>query len=148
MAKTCIICCDDIDKNDIVEYLDHNNIWQKTDFCINCINYELDNLWKRYISNLKEVDCEASLKRLITKESRIYFAFPELNDGKDILEFRYKNEKFSGKIRGIPTDNIINKLKHMLESLLPILDGTQEILNEYEYDYMDKLNKILVEFNL
>lgn len=157
MSKTCIICCDNIDDRTNVEFLNSEKKWIKTDYCDNCIKYELKNTWKKYISNLKNVDCEASLKRLITndfkrkKGHKIYYISPQLNNGEPIKKFKCNGEIFSGKLLNVPPATVIDKLTDKLNDLLPIVSGTcinTSTTSENSFDYLGKLKLILVEFNL
>lgn len=144
MSNKCLICYDEIDNESKIEYLSINDSWKTMDYCINCINYELESMWDRYIDGLKKADCEASLKRLIKYGPPIYYKSPDLNDGENIKQFRQNNNIISGRLQKVPSDTVVNELNKKLNTLIPLIEDQ----NNLDVDYMSKLNEILQEFNL
>jgi hypothetical protein len=170
----CIICYDDFDESNKLQYYPNTETNTITDFpyCIGCVNYEIENKWSLYIESLKKVDCEAALKRIIEKGPITWYSIPEINDGKAIKKFKLNNTEFSGVLKDLPPTEIIEQLNDRLTKLLPILSGmntTNNITNsisaestesvaestestesaaENDYDYMSRLNNILTELNL
>ena len=163
----CIICYDDFDESNKLQY--YSNTDTDTDtitdfpYCLECVNYEIENRWSLYIESLKKVDCEAALKRIIEKGPITWYSIPEINDGKAIKKFKLNNTEFSGVLKDLPPTEIIEQLNDRLTKLLPILSGMnttnsgsvsesvsaqESISTDNDYDYMAKLNNILTELNL
>lgn len=155
MAKQCIICTNDIDNSSEVYYLNKNKKWLTTGYCYDCIDYELKNIWTRYLNNLKNVDCESSLKRIIKNgingrlDNKIYYASAELNDNEPIKSLKCNNKIFSGELKNAPNDETIQKLTYKLNELMPILENKySEITNVINIDYLGKLKSIISELSL
>jgi len=157
----CIICYDDFDETNKLQYYPNTDTNVNTDtlidfpYCIGCVNYEIDNRWSLYIESLKKVDCGAALKRIIEKGPITWYSIPEINDGKSIKKFKLNNKDFSGMLKYLPSIEIIEQLNDKLTKLLPILSGMnttnfspETISTDNDYDYMLKLNNILTELNL
>ncbi len=85
----CIICYDDFDESNKLQYYPTTDTNADTDtktntisdfpYCIGCVNYEIENKWSSYIESLKKVDCEAALKRIIEKGPITWYSIPEIN---------------------------------------------------------------------
>jgi hypothetical protein len=110
---------------------------------LSCVEFELESGWGRYIESLKNVDCEASLKRIIKKGPITKYIPSEFNDEKPVELFHVAslNKTFGSELNNLPSDEIISKLKESLDNLLDQIDNPT-------YDYMNKLNQIIIELNL
>jgi hypothetical protein len=127
----CQFCCHDI--TDIVYYQTINNYELKPlCYCYDCIQFLLNNLFYKYIEQIKKASCVESLKRLIDEGPPIYFKDTCIENNVTIIQFKYLDQTWSGEIKTPLTKLQLKDLTHQLK-LLNLDDTTllYNLLKEY-----------------
>lgn len=102
-------------------------------YCYDCLTYLMENQWNKYKNNLKNVDCEASLKRLIEEGPPLYFKDACIENNSDIRRFKYQDYIISGQIKTVLTDIQMTQFQLALQSI------------DFNHDYLTALDVIVNE---
>ena len=140
---TCEVCFEDIAEDSIVKYrLSETDDFKVFVYCSECLKIIINEQWDKYVTNLKKVDCEKSLLSLIQDGPPINFRDTCIEDNKEIYEFYYDNKIISAKLKGSLNENERTQLHYKLLNILTDLKhGT-------DYDYLTRINELILEFKL
>ena len=64
-AGDCMICCCEIEPSSYMEYRTHDkSVWKPCTVCSDCMQYMIDNQWKKFTDLVDKIDCRAAALRL------------------------------------------------------------------------------------
>lgn len=138
--KSCCICCDDFNSENIV-YYKINNTWSQYLYCSDCTEYMIETRWSSYISNIKKSDCEKELKSLLSKQIPFNLTIDSTINSEQIDEFFWNNEYYSSELTKpeyIDLQQFSEKLKQVYSNMI----------NDSTYDYLEQIKIIMNEFGL
>ena len=139
----CKMCFEDIADDSIVKYrLSVFDDFKTFVYCSECLELLINGQWEKYITNLKKVDCERSLLSLINDGPPINFRDTYIEENKEIHEFQYNGKIYSAKLKGSLDENERRKLHNKL------IDIISNVQNGSDYDYLNNVNKLILEFKL
>lgn len=140
---SCKLCFEDIANDSIVKYrISEIDEFKNFVYCIECLELLIDGQWEKYITNLKKVDCEKSLLSLINSGTPMNFRDTYIEENKEIYEFLANNKIFSAKLKGSLNEN---ERKNLHNKLVNIATNLQ---NGSDYDYLNRVNELIIEFKL
>jgi hypothetical protein len=150
------MCFDEITPETGVKYkLNIMDNFKNFDYCISCLTLLMDTQWMKYIKDIKNADCEKSLVNLIKAKPPINFRDNRIEENKEIYEFFCDGKNYSAKLKGSfdaeMRDRLYNKLLCVANSInkenVELKDvPTNE--NVEKFDYLERVNKVLKEFDL
>ena len=128
----CGICYDDFDSNNIV-HLWINNEKTKSNYCITCTNYMLNNNFEKYINDIGKADCEKSLSNALSSPIPINLTIDTLKKSTQIdyienldkslaLSLEKRIQIKSRRMKGI------NPLERRLAAIKEILSNYENII--------------------
>ncbi len=126
---SCRICYENIDDLDHISY---NLI--PLEYCIDCYYYIINNTFNEYVKKLKTIDCEKSLKNMISCGIPIYFRDTQINNNIEIQSFIYHDKGLSGKLNcplSIEQVNELNKKLKIAIDDIDYLSNIKSILSSY-----------------
>ena len=131
--RCCMFCSED--NNDVMYRMKDLEL-KPFHYCWDCLQLQVNIMWKDYFTKLKTVDCEASLQRLLDQGPPFYFRDHAIEGGKELYEFYYNSISISAKlpnsINDVFRDNLTEELKNL----------TLDVF------YDDNLQKILTKYNI
>ena len=122
----CVVCCEQIDNNNVV-YYKLNNLWKQYMFCAICTENILENKWYSQINNIKNADCEKELKKLLNKPINKLTIDSSINT-EEIDLIYFNNSIYSSELKKpseINLDELNEKIKDVYKSMM--------LCNEYNY---------------
>ena len=136
----CTICCNIITKENYV-FCKMDNTWKLSLFCSECINILLNSKWNDYINNIKNIDCENSLKNLLKHKLPNKLSY---NGGfyEPYIDELFINNQIYSSILVKPNNININELELNLQQLY------NNIINDNNYDYINDINNIIKNYKL
>jgi len=138
--ETCTICYEELNEN-IIVYNWINNEKSKSNFCLECVTYMLNNNFDNYISEINKADCEKSLRSALSKPIPLNLTLDSLKNSKEIDFIEYSNEKNPAKlIKKISDDQLILLNEELKNIFLK--------LNDINFDYISKIKEIMLIYNL
>lgn len=140
---SCKMCFEDITELLAVKYrLSEADEFKNFVYCSECLELLIDKQWEKYITNLKKVDCEKSLLSLINDGVPVNFKDTHIEDNKEIYEFLANNKIFSAKLKGSLNENERKNLHNKLVNIVT------NLLNGSDYDYLNRVNELILKFKL
>ena len=136
----CKICYDEITNNTIV-YNWINNYRSKSNFCSECVNHMINNNFNNYINDINKADCEKSLKSALSVPIPLNLTIDSLKKSQQIDFIEYSDKKISAKLEKKISDEDLNLLNIELKEILLKM-------NNFEFDYINEIIKIINKFNL
>jgi hypothetical protein len=137
------MCFEDIADDSVVKYrLSEVDNFKTFVYCSECLELLIDEQWTKYTTNLKKVDCEKSLLSLINDGTPVNFRDSLIEENKEIYEFYYNGKICSAKLKGALNEN---ERKNLHNKLVNIAINLQ---NGSDYDYLNRVNELIIEFGL
>ncbi len=136
----CSICYDLIDSNNLLSNPKNST---QMGFCVNCLNYMIENNFSRYVREIGKADCEKSLSSALTHPIPKYITTNSLKSGEQIEELKCGSgdQIIECKLVKPIDDLILDKLNQELELIKSqMLDPT--------FDYLDQIAKLLALYGL
>ena len=134
----CTICYDNID---LTNQLTNSKDSKKMGFCLNCLNYMIENNFSRYIKEIAKADCEKSLCSALAHPIPLFITDNSLKGGIQIEELICGDMTISCKLVK-PIDDLI--LKEFNEKLKII----KSQMSDPTFDYLEQIAKLLDLFGL
>lgn len=85
------------DNNDVM-YKIKDGPFTPFHYCWDCLQLQLNSMWKDYFTKLKTIDCEGSLQRLLDLGPPFYFRDHCIENGKELDAFYHNNTIISAKL--------------------------------------------------
>ena len=139
--KSCVICYDDITKEECIIGKTEKMGWQLVLMCKSCFDESNNLLWTTYVKQLKTVDCERTLKNMLSHECPKRMTIDGSLFGESLNEI-YSNDEYS-----IPSINIPKEL-NIIEFDKRVNKIYENFINGVDLDYMSNLKKLFEDFSL
>lgn len=147
MERTCKVCFEDLTNDINVMYkLSITDEFKDFDYCSICLDELINSQWNKFVNELKKVDCEEVLNRLIILGPPINFRDHSIEDNKEIHEFYFNNQIHSAKLKNSFNKENNEKLWKRLIDVGNFLKCKDVDIDKI--DYINELQKVLIEFNL
>jgi hypothetical protein len=134
----CTICYDEID---LTNKLTNPKDSTQMGFCLNCLNYMIENNFSRYIKEIANADCEKSLRAALSHPIPLFITDNSLKSGVQIEELVCENILISCKL-----DKPINDL--MLKELNEGIGLIKSQMSDPTFDYLEQISKLIKSFGL
>jgi hypothetical protein len=154
----CKFLGEDIDATNIVKYrINKDDEWQVLDYCSDCVVSMLDQMWKTYITSLKNETCKKALRNLVKIGPPIKFRDTQIESNAQLYEFYYNNSiQSSYTISSFDPDTNLLFWTKLKTQLLPLLEtdnaqiqnDIEEIEDPTSLDHTTVLAKIYSEFGI
>ena len=137
---TCVICCDDIIKDNVVFYkLDE--CWKQYSFCSNCTKTLITRKWYDYIESIKKADCEKELKGLLKQRLLNNLTIDSTINTRPIDELYFDDSSKSSildKHQNLNFDDLSDNLYELYNN----------IMTDPTYDYINRIKIIMKNHDL
>jgi hypothetical protein len=134
----CTICCDEIDlTNKLTNPKDESDMG----FCLNCLNYMIDNNFSRYVREIANADCERSLSTALAHPIPVFITANSLKSAPQIEELVCENITISCKLNK-PIDDL------MLKELNKELELIKSQMSDPTFDYLEQIAKLIKSYGL
>jgi sporulation protein YlmC with PRC-barrel domain len=138
--ETCTICYEELN-NDIIVYNWINNEKSRSNFCLDCVTYMLNNNFDNYLTEINKADCEKSLKCALSKPIPLNLTLDSLKNSKEIDFIEYSNVKIPAKLIKKISDDQLKLLNEELNNIFLNL-------SDINFDYISKIKEIMLIYNL
>ena len=128
----CKICYENM--TNMVYYQTEFDNYKPLGYCYDCLTFLLENQWNKYKKDLKTIDCEASLKRLIEEGPPLYFKDSYIENNNTIKRFKYLDYFISGQVKTSLSVIQMNQFQLALQSI------------DFNHDYLSALDVIVKEY--
>ncbi len=128
----CIICFDEMNANNGVVCC-QNKVWSSNKYCIDCLEYYKNVMWKNHLSNVVNPDCLKSFKRSVNNPLPYYLTSDTMISNNIITDY-YNNGKISSGELVIPFSK---------EKTIQINNDIEFIKNKIvddDFDYISELH--------
>ena len=140
-SNICAICCDNMDKTNTL-YLLPDKLDQII-FCIECIEYMINNNFSRYIQNIANADCEKSLKSSLIDHIPLYITKDCLKKSEQIIQLYLSDDHIIDcKLVKPINDTILEELNKELDNIKNQMDL------DNSFDYLGSIQKLLKDYGL
>lgn len=136
----CLFCMSEL--SDVVYYLIAEDKWQEHTSCFDCIQYIIQNNWKLYLKNIKNADCEKSLKEILNNGLINYLTLNGNIFGTIVKKIKYNDKIYETRLTNSLSDELLNEINLELKQIL----NNMEII--IDYDYINQINNLLKKYNL
>jgi hypothetical protein len=134
----CNICYDDFDSTN---QLTNPKDLTKMGFCVNCLNYMIENNFSRYVKEIANADCEKSLSSALAHPIPLFVTANSLKGAEQFEELLCGDIiipcKLNKPIDDLTLKEFNQKLEHIKSQML-----------EPTFDYLDQISKLIASYNL
>ncbi len=138
---SCLICADELSKDNATVCSDQENSWSIGPYCIDCCKHYQDVMWINYITNIINADCEKSLKRAVTYPAPEYLTFNAMITGSPIINYYHCGQIYSAKLN-IPYNEL--KIKEINDDI----EKLREKMLDDNFDYLSEIHFFVERHNL
>lgn len=137
---SCPICFDAF--NEIVYYTIDGTNWLQHKYCIDCLKYIQEDAWNVYINNIKEADCEKSLKTCLEHGIPDRLTIDSKLSSSVMQVIKFKDEIMSTKLNITISETDLVKLNSEFKNIY------NEMTFSDVFDYVGKIRELLQKYNL
>jgi hypothetical protein len=134
----CTICYDKLESTNL---LSNPKDSSQIGFCLNCLNYMIENNFSRYIKEIGKADCEKSLSSALAHPIPLFITANSLKSGTQIEELVCGTEIIFCKLVKPIDDLVLYKLNQELGVV-------KSQMSDPTFDYLEQIAKLLSFYGL